>query len=84
MNLTNDIIEYREPGDDEKVVRFNSKKPDGYNYRLKSNVPVNGITFRVDESMDRQTIVLSIWPQGVQELGFGPKRYTGRGGPIRY
>ena len=43
-----------------------------------------GITFRVDESMDRKTIVFSIWPEGVQELGIGPKRYMGQGGPIRY
>lgn len=43
-----------------------------------------GITFRVDESMDRKAIVFSVWPEGVQELGFGSERYTGQGGPIRY
>ena len=43
-----------------------------------------GITFRVDESMDRKAIVFSIWPEGVQELGFGSERYMGHGGPIRY
>ncbi|MHC4110023.1 MAG: LPS assembly protein LptD [Planctomycetota bacterium] len=43
-----------------------------------------GITLRVDESMDRKSIVFSVWPEGLQELGFGPKRYMGQGGPIRY
>ena len=43
-----------------------------------------GITFRVDESMDRKAIVFSVWPEGLQELGFGQKRYMGQGGPIRY
>jgi hypothetical protein len=43
-----------------------------------------GITLRVDESMDRKAIVFSVWPEGLQELGFGQKRYMGQGGPIRY
>ncbi len=43
-----------------------------------------GITFRVDESMDRQAIIFTVWPEGLQEIGFGPKRYMGQGGPIRY
>jgi hypothetical protein len=43
-----------------------------------------GITFRVDESMDRKTIVFSVWPEGVTELGIGQERYMGQGGPIRY
>jgi hypothetical protein len=43
-----------------------------------------GFTFRVDESMDRQSVIFSIWPEGVAELGIGPKRYMGQGGPIRY
>ena len=43
-----------------------------------------GFTFRVDESMDRQAVIFSIWPEGVAELGVGPKRYMGQGGPIRY
>ncbi len=43
-----------------------------------------GITFRVDESMDRQAIVFSVWPEGVSEMGIGPERYMGQGGPIRY
>ncbi|MHC4633377.1 MAG: LPS assembly protein LptD, partial [Planctomycetota bacterium] len=37
-----------------------------------------GITLRVDESMDRKSIVFSVWPEGVKELGFGPKRYMGQ------
>jgi hypothetical protein len=43
-----------------------------------------GITLRVDESMDRKAIVFSIWPEGLQELGIGQRRYMGQGGPIRY
>jgi hypothetical protein len=43
-----------------------------------------GITLRVDESMDRKAIIFSVWPEGLQELGIGPKRYMGQGGPIRY
>lgn len=43
-----------------------------------------GFTFRVDESMDRQAVIFSVWPEGVAELGIGPKRYMGQGGPIRY
>ena len=50
MNLTKDVVEYRELGDDKKVVRFNSKKPQGMNLRIKANVPVNGITFRLDKN----------------------------------
>ena len=43
-----------------------------------------GITFRVDESMDRKSIVFSVWPEGLQELGIGQKRYMDQSGPIRY
>ncbi len=43
-----------------------------------------GITLRVDESMDRKAILFTIWPEGLQELGIGQKRYMGQGGPIRY
>ncbi|MBW8040512.1 MAG: LPS-assembly protein LptD [Planctomycetes bacterium] len=43
-----------------------------------------GITFRVDESLDRQSIIFSVWPEGIQELGIGPDRYMGQGGSIRY
>ncbi|MHC4642075.1 MAG: LPS assembly protein LptD [Planctomycetota bacterium] len=43
-----------------------------------------GITLRVDESMDRKAIIFTIWPEGLQEVGFGPKTYMGQGGPIRY
>jgi hypothetical protein len=43
-----------------------------------------GITFRVDESMDRQAILFSVWPEGLQELGIGQKGYMGQSGPIRF
>jgi hypothetical protein len=36
-----------------------------------------GLTYSVDESLDRQAIVFSIWPQGIPELAIGPRRYMG-------
>jgi hypothetical protein len=40
------------------------------------------ITFSADESLDEQSIVFSIWPEGIKELAFGPRRYMeiGRAG----
>ncbi|UCG47069.1 MAG: hypothetical protein JSU94_16415 [Phycisphaerales bacterium] len=43
-----------------------------------------GLTFSADESLDEQGIVFSVWPQGVPELGIGPKRYMGLGGAAGY
>jgi hypothetical protein len=43
-----------------------------------------GFTFSADESLDRQAIVFSIWPQGVPEMGIGQRRYTGLVGPADY
>jgi len=39
-----------------------------------------GITYSADESLDRHSIVFSIWPQGIPELAIGPRRYVGPGG----
>jgi hypothetical protein len=36
-----------------------------------------GLTYSADESLDRQAIVFSIWPQGIPELAIGPRRYMG-------
>jgi hypothetical protein len=33
------------------------------------------LTFSVDESVDEQSIVLSLWPEGVGELAIGLRRY---------
>jgi len=30
--------------------------------------------------MDRQSVVFSLWPQGVPDLAIGPSRYMGLGG----
>ena len=40
------------------------------------------ITYSADESLDRHAIVFSIWPEGIEELAIGPRRYTelGRAG----
>lgn len=34
-----------------------------------------GLSFSADESMDRHSIIFSIWPQGIPELGIGSSRY---------
>jgi hypothetical protein len=39
-----------------------------------------GLTFNVDESLDRRSIMFSIWPEGVKELAFGSRRYTSLSG----
>jgi hypothetical protein len=35
------------------------------------------LTYSADESLDDQAIVLSIWPQGVPEVGIGQRSYPG-------
>ena len=39
-----------------------------------------GLTFSVDEARDRSSVVLSIWPQGVEELAMGERKYFGLSG----
>ncbi len=43
-----------------------------------------GFTYSADESLDRQAIVFSIWPQGVPEMAMGQRRYMGIGGSAGY
>lgn len=43
-----------------------------------------GITYSANESLDRQAIIFSIWPQGVPELAIGPRRYSGLGASENY
>lgn len=43
-----------------------------------------GLTFSADESLDRQSIVFSLWPQGTPGLAFGDSRYIGLGGSAGY
>jgi hypothetical protein len=40
-----------------------------------------GLTFSMDESLDRQAIVLSIWPEGASELSIGSRRFMGLDSP---
>jgi hypothetical protein len=42
------------------------------------------LTFSTDASLDRQSVVLSIWPEGVPEAAIGSRRYTGLTGPGGY
>jgi hypothetical protein len=37
------------------------------------------LTFGVDESLDRTSMVFSLWPQGIDELALGLSRYMGLG-----
>jgi len=43
-----------------------------------------GLTFSTDESLDRQSITLSLWPQGISELAIGQGRYSDLGGSAGY
>ncbi len=43
-----------------------------------------GLTYSADESLDRQSIALSLWPQGVSGLAFGETKYIGLGGSAGY
>jgi hypothetical protein len=43
-----------------------------------------GLTFSADESLDRQTVAFSLWPQGVPGLAIGDRRYVGLGGSAGY
>jgi len=43
-----------------------------------------GLTFSADESLDRQSIAFSLWPQGVPGVAFGERRYIGLGGSAGY
>ena len=43
-----------------------------------------GLTFSEDESLDRQSIVFSLWPQGVPGVAIGEGRYVGLGGSSGY
>lgn len=43
-----------------------------------------GLTFSADESLDKQSIVFSLWPQGVPGLAIGESRYIGLGGSAGY
>lgn len=41
------------------------------------------VSFSLDESLDRTSLIFSVWPQGVKELGFGPRRNMGLTGVSR-
>jgi hypothetical protein len=38
-----------------------------------------GFTYSVDESLDRRSIVFSIWPEGIGEMGFGSRVFESQG-----
>jgi len=41
------------------------------------------VSFSIDESLKRNSVMFSIWPQGVNEMGVGARRYTGLTGAAR-
>lgn len=41
------------------------------------------LSLSVDESLKRNMVMFSVWPQGVSELGVGARRYTGLTGGLR-
>jgi hypothetical protein len=43
-----------------------------------------GLTYSADGSLARQSIVFSIWPEGVPEMAIGSRRYVGLTGPGGY
>ena len=43
-----------------------------------------GFTFSADQSLDRQAIVFSIWPQGIKELGIGQRKFMKLGDSAGY
>jgi len=43
-----------------------------------------GLTYSADESLDKRSIALSLWPQGVSGLAFGESKYIGLGGAAGY
>lgn len=42
------------------------------------------VAFSADESLDNRSVVFSIWPEGVPELGLGLRRYMGLEGAAAY
>jgi hypothetical protein len=42
------------------------------------------LAYSADESLKRNAIVFSLWPQGVPEMAFGPRKYMKLGGPADY
>lgn len=43
-----------------------------------------GLTYRADSYMDSNSIVFSVWPEGVKELALGSRSYIGLTGPTNY
>jgi hypothetical protein len=42
------------------------------------------LAYSADESLKRNAIAFSLWPQGVPEMAFGPRRYMKLAGPADY
>jgi len=43
-----------------------------------------GLTYSTDQSLQRQAVVFSIWPQGVPEVALGPRKYMRLAGSAGY
>jgi hypothetical protein len=67
-----------------------------YDFEYRANVESNitlirhynrvfwSLSFSTDASLDRQSIMFNIWPEGLPELTAGSRRYTGLSGPGGY
>ena len=42
-----------------------------------------GLSISFDQSLDRNAVLFSVWPQGVKELAVGSRKYTGLTGAFR-
>ncbi len=42
-----------------------------------------GLSLSFDDSLDRNAVMFSVWPQGVSELAVGSRKYTGLTGTVR-
>lgn len=49
---TSDVVEYRIPGDPEKTARIHSKIPTGMDTKVATNIPVAGVSFRMESVMN--------------------------------
>ena len=66
------------------TIMFSQQYDFGFGTNMRSDITLirryhrlfYGLTFSADQSLDKQAIVFSIWPQGVPELAIGPRRYA--------
>ncbi|UCG58336.1 MAG: LPS assembly protein LptD [Phycisphaerales bacterium] len=71
---------------------FSQQYDFGYGSNIRSDIAIVrryhrmyfAIAFSSDESLDDRSVVFSLWPEGIPELGLGLGRYMGLGGSAVY